>query len=592
MIMAAGLMLAPLSWAEVSETCVEGLGEQSLSAHIAACEAALTQSSKSDRLKVLLSLANLALKKRDYPLVTQYLEQARGARGFEQDIAAKYRYYRLLGLLHWYQKQLDIAQGHLLQARDLAEQLKDPALYAKSLNELGVIESARGQHKQALNFLQQSLHIKQSLKDDFGSAVSLSNIGLAHLRMEAYEDAERFYLEALQHYGRYTAAHPDDQQAWHSLTHLYEDLTLLYSRYQKPEKSAEYATLLIQQYRELLSADEQVRVLATLASTQMNAKQWSVAETLLAQMESLLLASPGIQQPTALLVLARFKQHQQQWSSAQGFAEQARDLAKAQQLLEHEASAWRLLAEVAQQQQRDSQALAHFQQYLQLREQFLAARYDQELGVLRQNLVREHLQRQLAETQAINEQQSAAIHRLTAYVLASLLLLLMTVSGAGVVVYRKRQQQQQLQQEIAQHRQQLLLLQADHQATNDTEEEAPTAESMASASDPSPPFKRQLVEAMISCIELWEKATQTNRVELADRSKIWTVTIDDGRLRTRSMDKYLSLDKLPAHPRWRNVVQTCHYVLAECPLSPEDRARLNSKLDAIMNSLRAQALAN
>lgn len=569
-----------------------------LAEQVSACETALAQAEDSAVLSHQLSLATLALQQRDYPRVERYLALAKAAPTFATEPMAQYRYYRMQGLQHWYQKQLDVADALLQQAHQLAVAMEDSALLAKSLNELGVIQNARGKHKEALRYLQQSLALKQSLHDDYGSAITLSNIGLAHLKMEAYQDAEGFYQEALQAYARYTAAHPDDRKALQSLAHLYEDLTLLYSLHKKPEQSANYAAQLTALYDQLLSAEEQIRVLGTLATVQMHSEQWPAATDLLARVEALLAKHPDIKQPAALLALARRDLHQNKPAEASALAERALLLAREQSLPDQEAAALQLLAELAQAAQQPQRALKHYQDYMAVREQLLATRYDQTLATLRQDIVREQLQRKLAEKSALNERQSADIHRLTIGVLTTLLLLVLTTFGAVAYFYRKRREHQELVRQIASHRQQLLLLQQDpvdagsEPAEPDDHNEPASSPGIDSdiSQDNQQAFNRLLVEAMLACIALWEKTTQTNRVELADRSKIWKVSIDDGRLRTRSLDKYLSLDKLPRQPRWRSVVQTCHYVLAECHLSADEREQLNTRLNAIMAAVKAKAL--
>lgn len=107
---------------------------------------------------------------------------------------------------------------------------------------------------------------------------------------------------------------------------------------------------------------------------------------------------------------------------------------------------------------------------------------------------------------------------------------------------------------------------------------------------PTASFHQQLVDLMISSLENWETATQSTRIELAEQSGIWRVSIDDGRLRTRSLDRYLSLKTLPKKPRWREVVRTAHFVLAECQLDPATKSSLEDKLAAVTDHLRAEAL--
>lgn len=100
-------------------------------------------------------------------------------------------------------------------------------------------------------------------------------------------------------------------------------------------------------------------------------------------------------------------------------------------------------------------------------------------------------------------------------------------------------------------------------------------------------YRKSMVELMNSNLEVWRKNTQGDRITLAEQSTVWKVTIDDGRLRTRAMDRYLSLKTLPKTPRWRSVVKTSHYILAECKLSFEQRKHLNDRLEVFMVNLKA-----
>ena len=74
--------------------------------------------------------------------------------------------------------------------------------------------------------------------------------------------------------------------------------------------------------------------------------------------------------------------------------------------------------------------------------------------------------------------------------------------------------------------------------------------------------QRGLVDLMLALVETWERSTGSNRIELAERSRIWRVNIDDGRLRTRAMERYLSVSKLPHNPRWCDVMRSAYFVLA------------------------------
>jgi two-component system, sensor histidine kinase ChiS len=135
------------------------------------------------------------------------------------------------------------------------------------------------------------------------------------------------------------------------------------------------------------------------------------------------------------------------------------------------------------------------------------------------------------------------------------------------------------------------------------------AESVANVGDPTPEafdrdalddppaaeidnerFRRELVELMIYAVEIWERVSGGTRIDLAEKSRVWRVTIDEGRLRVRAMERYLSLARLPRQPRWREVLRTAYYVLSECRLDTAERDALRTRAEAIQASLRRRAL--
>lgn len=120
--------------------------------------------------------------------------------------------------------------------------------------------------------------------------------------------------------------------------------------------------------------------------------------------------------------------------------------------------------------------------------------------------------------------------------------------------------------------------------------EAPVDADEAESGELRGDFRRALVELMLAVVETWERSTGTSRLELAEKSRLWRVTIDDGRLRTRAMERYLSLSKLPRNPRWRDVLRTAYHVLGQCALEPEARTALQARVDAVLAYTRRDAL--
>jgi signal transduction histidine kinase/DNA-binding response OmpR family regulator len=104
-------------------------------------------------------------------------------------------------------------------------------------------------------------------------------------------------------------------------------------------------------------------------------------------------------------------------------------------------------------------------------------------------------------------------------------------------------------------------------------------------------YRQQLVTLMRSALHTWEVTTQKFKIELAEESNIWAVSIDDGRLRTRTFDRYLRLEQLPKIPRWREVVRTAYFVLSNPAIEPETRATLESELEKTKAILKKAAIS-
>ncbi len=103
-------------------------------------------------------------------------------------------------------------------------------------------------------------------------------------------------------------------------------------------------------------------------------------------------------------------------------------------------------------------------------------------------------------------------------------------------------------------------------------------------------YRQQLVTLMRSSLHTWEVTTQKSKIELAEESNIWAVSIDDGRLRTRTFDRYLRIEQLPKIPRWREVVRTAYFVLSNPAIEPETRMSLETELEKTKSILKKAAI--
>jgi signal transduction histidine kinase/DNA-binding NarL/FixJ family response regulator len=103
-------------------------------------------------------------------------------------------------------------------------------------------------------------------------------------------------------------------------------------------------------------------------------------------------------------------------------------------------------------------------------------------------------------------------------------------------------------------------------------------------------YREALVKLMQDCHYYWQKVTGESIIELAEKSRIWSVSIDNGRLRTRSMNRYLSIDKLPSNPRWRQVARTAYFVLSKVSHDAEAKSALEKSVARLQDIVEAKAL--
>ena len=225
-------------------------------------------------------------------------------------------------------------------------------------------------------------------------------------------------------------------------------------------------------------------------------------------------------------------------------------------------------------------ALEYANKYNQSREDFLATKYNTDLKTIQHQIELEKNQNKLVTSQLKNTQQQVKIQTLNNKYLISLLVLLCLFALIIYLNIKKKREQSELRATINYHKNQLAMLSLSSQPQktthNNTSQQKIKQETV----------NEKLVAMMHDAINLWVEHTGENLIELADRSKIWTITNDNGTLRARSLEKYLSLQKMPQNPRWRNVVRTCHFVLSEVGLSTAQRQELNQKLESLMQMIK------
>lgn len=104
-------------------------------------------------------------------------------------------------------------------------------------------------------------------------------------------------------------------------------------------------------------------------------------------------------------------------------------------------------------------------------------------------------------------------------------------------------------------------------------------------------YRYLLVGAMNAALRLWEIETQKKtapmskyavKAELAEACGLWKVQNENGILRTRGLDRYLEMDKLPTRPRKDLVLGTLWFVIERFRSeAPELAAQLAQKAEQL-----------
>ncbi|HER34338.1 MAG TPA: hybrid sensor histidine kinase/response regulator, partial [Halothiobacillaceae bacterium] len=96
--------------------------------------------------------------------------------------------------------------------------------------------------------------------------------------------------------------------------------------------------------------------------------------------------------------------------------------------------------------------------------------------------------------------------------------------------------------------------------------------------------RMSLVQLLDCAVTLWHAQTGTGRAELAEKSRLWTVTLDGSAKKTRTLDRYLKPETLPKRPRWGVVVRTARFVLDHLE-SESDRDTLRHRIESFQDRL-------
>ncbi|WP_438696041.1 ATP-binding protein [Vibrio marinisediminis] len=98
-------------------------------------------------------------------------------------------------------------------------------------------------------------------------------------------------------------------------------------------------------------------------------------------------------------------------------------------------------------------------------------------------------------------------------------------------------------------------------------------------------MREVLVDAMTTALDYWESSSGHSKFTFAEQSGLWRVYLDRSTLQTRTLDKYLRIETLPKTPRWRTVLNSLEYILANCTEANKERSKIEELRDQLQHLL-------
>ncbi len=502
-----------------------------------------------------------------------YLNKIASHPSFNSDMVVKYEFYRTKGRQILRQGDYDSSVEYFNLALSLAIDQGNLVWMSKSYNNVGAAYRLSNKYQQALTYYQKSLELKNKLGDLYLIATTQSNIGVVYTHLEEHKRAVNFYQLALDNLIKYSQIE-DNPKVKKMITHMYQDIGLAYLRVDDIVKARKYKQLILNHFKEIVTDRDQTLALMNVAILDMSEGLYIAAITRLNQAIEMSAESIYEHSSEMYFNLALAYQKNDQANLAIETAEQGLAMIAKLKNDEVKMNLHYTLSQLYLPLNKDL-AIEHMLVYQADREQFLHNKFDESVKTKQHKIEMMLKEKYIIDEKYNNLLKSSEIKNLQQSVVVFTLLLLGAIGVVFFLLFKRKKERQQLLDSIKSHQQQVLLLN-DKQSSRDA--------------DHSQVFKKLLVETMVLLVEIWEKHTGTNRVDLAEKSEAWTISVDNGTLRTRSLDKYMSIRTIPKFPRWKNVIKTCHFVLSDEALSTDDRSLVNEKLDNVMQLIKKKSL--
>jgi hypothetical protein len=540
--------------------------------------------------RIQIHLASNAIVRGDFGEADTFLELALTDNPLlRQPGVHRINWLRMKAFSLYRQEQFVDALPYQSEALDIATQTENAAKIATCYNDLGATHYELGEFETSLGYLESALQALENSEKPYSEALTLSNIANIYRELGDLNRTLDYNRRALRAHDRNLVLKPNDFHAHRARAQTLEDLgvTLTEVGDYPAARAALEETMTV--YRRADLPLEQLRAFAAKADLEVAAGNSKAALHELSQaleLEQAAGTKPSVEVRKALVTanIQASDYHLAEQNALQGLAI-ARDSERKQVELFFLES----LAQIAELRGELQSALNYYQDYTQAYKLWLEQRYNVTIAELQSSI---HLAQQAQDIELLEAQARTLAQRRENQRWLVIIAIPFCLVGFGIVallVRHRTMHKAWVDRELALRQQ----IQAGaNPATKHDLEHAPQPSSAGNdqgEEQRQDDMNRHLVSLMLSCLKVWEQSTGTTRIELAEKSRVWQVSIDNGRLRTRTLDRYTDINRLPKSPRWRQVVRTCRYILINCELTELQRKHLNDELDHLFQLQRQQA---
>ncbi len=535
------------------------------------CEKEFNNTHKNVSSDLLLKLITITHERDLNKKNLYYLAQLKDHSEFHESPKLRYEWYRWHGMISFYSNQLELSEQNFFDALSIALMSNNQTWIAKSNNDLGVLATRKQDFLNALIFYQKSLDINLEENNDYLAGKAYSNMGVVYQEIEKFDDAIRHYRLALDAHLNYKKSLNYDRSVLKIIEHTYESL-LQISLTTKNDKDTEYyAKMLVDNSTGQTIDREKIPSLVNFAALYLNQEQIDLANYFLEKAYKLSQQRNNYFMNEIEYQFALLYRQKEEIELATDKALNGLSLTEENNYIAF-AKFYSLLSELTEND--PERSLAYIKQHQFYREKLLAQKYNTDISTIQHNTEKKIIISDLENERKNRASSEQKVKFLSSRYNAAATGLIILSAITVLFYFLKRKEKAVLIGEIENQKQVLTanICKINDEVSNETHENIDKDS-----------IYEYLVKTMTTAVSIWEKTTSTNRTELADQSGIWTVSNDDGTLRTRSLDKYLFIDKIPQNPRWRNVVETCHFIVSNNNISPNDEKTLKQYSTNISN---------